>query len=240
MTITQTLNTSATSVERGLIHDLRNLFGVVASAKHMLEDGPAGPRRDSLLAAIEDAAWRGGQLTTKLLAAAEAEAPTMFDIGNRILMMAPMIRAMAGHHADVRFDLDKARAVVKLVPAWFEAAILELVSNASASLHLPGHILVGLRVQGKRVRITITDDGCGMDKARAEHALEHHHNAGARGTGLRRVRHFARSGHGSMRLRSRAGHGTIVTLTLPLVLPSTPDKPAVPIGRSSSPCRQGH
>ena len=126
MTITGTLSVQATSIERGLIHDLRNLFGVVASAKHMLEDGPAGARRDTLLAAIEDAAQRGGQLTSKLLAPeAASDAPASFDLSHRLVMMVPMIRAIAGHAAEVRFDLPKARALVKLVPALFEAAILE-------------------------------------------------------------------------------------------------------------------
>ncbi|KQX23288.1 MULTISPECIES: ATP-binding protein [unclassified Sphingomonas] len=240
MTIIDSLSTRTTSVERGLIHDLRNLFGVVASAKHMLADGPAGAQRATLLAAIEDAAQRGGQLTSNLLArASEIDLPTLFDIGNRLLAMAPMIRAIAGHNATVRFDLTRARPLVKLVPALFEAAILELVANASAALLPPGRIVVRLRLEGKRVRVTIADDGVGMDAEGARLAFAGHRHAAARGTGLGRVRHFARTSHGAMRLRSRAGRGTVVALTLPMALDPTVDEPAVRVGRRSSPRTKG-
>ena len=241
MTITSALRIHATSIERGLIHDLRNLFGVVASAKHMLDDGPVGARRDTLLAAIEDAAQRGGQLTSSLLAPADtSDAPTMFDLSNRLLLMVPMIRAMAGHAAEVRFDLAKAGALVKLAPALFEAAILELVTNASAAFHLPGHILIRVRVRGKSVRVTIADDGIGMTPAKAKRALAEHAHAAVKGSGLGRVRHFVRSSHGSMGLRSRLGRGTVVTLTLPMVPNRTVDEPAVRLGRHSSPRAKGH
>lgn len=239
MTIIDSLSTRATSVERGLIHDLRNLFGVVASAKHMLEDGPAGAQRATLLAAIEDAAQRGGQLTSNLLArASEVDLPTVSDIRNRFKAMAPMIRAIAGHNATVLFDLSRARPLVKLVPAQFEAAILELVANASAALHRPGRIIVRLRQQGRRVRVTIADDGIGMDAEKARRAFADHRHAAAKGTGLGRVRHFVRTSHGTMRLRSRAGRGTIVSLTLPMPLRLTLDEPAARVGRHPSPERK--
>lgn len=235
MTIIDPVSTRATSVERGLIHDLRNLFGVVASAKHMLEGGPAGAQRATLLAAIEDAAQRGGQLTSELLAhPSEVEPSAPCDIRDRIMAMASMIRAIAGHNATVRFDLARARPLVKLVPAQFEAAILELVANASAALHRPGRIIVRMRQQGRRVRVTIADDGIGMDEETARRAMADHRHTGSKGTGLGRVRHFVRTSHGTMRLRSRAGRGTVVSLTLPILLCLTHDEPAARNGRRPS------
>lgn len=236
MTIAQYMSTRATSIDRGLIHDLRNLFGVVASAKHMLEDEPAKDRRDALLAAIEDAAQRGGQLTSNLLAPADVDdAPMKFDSASRLLTMAPMIRAIAGEHAEVRFDIAEVPLPVKLAPARFEAAILELITNASAALHQSGNILVRVRPQGRHVLIAIADDGIGMDETSARKALDEKHPVGVKGTGLSRVRQFARSSHGSMRLRSRAGRGTIVVLALPMILSLVVDETAVPPGRHQSP-----
>ncbi len=50
---------TARQTSRESIHDLRNLFGVVASARHMLDDGPPAERRALLLDAIEDARQQG-------------------------------------------------------------------------------------------------------------------------------------------------------------------------------------
>lgn len=218
MTIHDTVSTQATPVERGLIHDLRNLFGVVASAKHMLEDRPPDDRRATLLAAIEDAAQRGSQLTSRLLTPATASDPSLIDISNHLLLLMPMVGAMAGGRVSVRFDLATAKSLVEVVPGLFEATILELVANASAALQGAGHILIRTRLRGPRFRVTIVDDGVGMDRARVEQALSDHRRPGVRGTGLGRVRHFARLSHGHLRLRSRPGRGTIVTLVLPTVL----------------------
>ncbi|ARR53348.1 hypothetical protein HY78_07790 [Rhizorhabdus wittichii DC-6] len=228
-----------TPIERGLIHDLRNLFGVVASAKHMLEDKPGRAKRATLLAAIDNAAQRGSQLTSKLLATArDIEIAAKFDVGHCLTKMAPMIRAIAGPDTKVRFDISGARALVKVVPDLFEAAILELVTNASVAIRLPGHIVVRVRLRGNNVRIIIADDGIGMDPDDARHAFDDHRRISEKGTGLGRVRHFARSSHGSVRLRSRAGRGTVVALLLPTVLGLPADKPAVRNGRRTSPVRK--
>ncbi|MBC7667961.1 MAG: hypothetical protein H7236_05755 [Gemmatimonadaceae bacterium] len=58
----------AESSHRETIHDLRNLFTVIVSARRLLGRDRTSPRGEDLLAAIEDAAFRGSQLTTNLLA----------------------------------------------------------------------------------------------------------------------------------------------------------------------------
>ena len=62
------LGTDAQITERENIHDLRNLFGIVSSASHLLERDPPPDRRAMLLDALSQAARRGGVLTTALLA----------------------------------------------------------------------------------------------------------------------------------------------------------------------------
>ena len=58
----------AGSSHRETVHDLRNLFTVIVCARRLLDKDRASERGEDLLAAIEDAAFRGSQLTTKLLA----------------------------------------------------------------------------------------------------------------------------------------------------------------------------
>lgn len=58
----------AGSSHRETVHDLRNLFTVIVCARRLLGKDRASARGEDLLAAIEDAAFRGSQLTTNLLA----------------------------------------------------------------------------------------------------------------------------------------------------------------------------
>ncbi len=68
MLISQSDFQIAGSSHRETVHDLRNLFTVIVSARRLLSKDRASERSEDLLAAIEDAAFRGSQLTTNLLA----------------------------------------------------------------------------------------------------------------------------------------------------------------------------
>jgi len=77
-------------IQRETIHDLRNLFGIVSSAKHLLEGQPAKVRRLALLQAIEAAAIRGGELTTSLLTPTKSPGVTArLDLNDRIMALDP-------------------------------------------------------------------------------------------------------------------------------------------------------
>jgi hypothetical protein len=64
----------AGSFHRETVHDLRNLFTVIVCARRLLGKDRASARGERLLAAIEDAAFRGSQLTMNLLARDALEA----------------------------------------------------------------------------------------------------------------------------------------------------------------------
>ena len=59
---------NAGSSHRETVHDLRNLFTVIVCAGRLPGKDRATDRGENLLAAIEDAAFRGSQLTANLLA----------------------------------------------------------------------------------------------------------------------------------------------------------------------------
>jgi signal transduction histidine kinase len=228
----QPLADRSTPVQRALIHDLRNLFGVVASAKHMLADLPAEDDRRLLLDAIESAAMRGGELTSNLLAPAEAaDAPVTLDVDDFASRMAPMIRAMAGDRAEVKIDLDGKRSAVTAIPGQFEAALLELVANARAAFDRAGWIIMRVRRHGPRIWVTIADNGRGMTAEQRAQALSDHARTGVKGIGLRRVKQFTHLNRGRLLLRSRPGRGTVVTMILPTVAGPAADDPIPPAGR---------
>lgn len=227
---------------RESIHDLRNLFGVVASAGHMLEDALPAERRTLLLDAIEDAALRGGRLTTDLLMQGDpARTTDVVDVTHHLAALNPLICALAGRHVEVRMGLCVERLPVRLDPAGLDAAILELVANARAALLSPGTILIRAKRIGTRALLIVADTGRGMSEAELARALRGCDAPSATGTGLGRVRGFAWSARARLRIRSREGRGTVVSLNLPLVLKLASVEPAVPpVRRNHSAEETGH
>jgi len=202
---------------REAIHDLRNLFGVVASAKHILERDPACVQRIALLEAIEDAALRGGALASGLLAnGAQVHAAVNVDVAARIAGLRPMALALAGSRLELDIEVGPDAMPARMVASDFDAAILELIANAATAG--AGSIVLRARRVGGRVWVTIADDGPGLTRALLDHARHGEAVGGRHGTGLARVRHFARAAHGQFLVRSRPGAGTTITLILPTVL----------------------
>ncbi|WP_176943688.1 ATP-binding protein [Sphingomonas sp. YR710] len=191
----------------------------------MLEDRPAEETHAVLLDAIEDAARRGGQLTTVLLAhSGDVAGMETIDISNHLLVLAPMIRALAGRHVDVKFELSSRPTPARLSPGLFEAVILELVANARSALHKPGRIIIRTRRMGAQVVVIIADNGVGCEPGEPSDSILSSVSTGANGTGLGRVRRFAKLSHGVFRLRSRPGRGSCALIRLPAVLKMAVDR----------------
>ncbi|WEK43226.1 MAG: ATP-binding protein [Candidatus Sphingomonas colombiensis] len=204
----------AFATPRESIHDLRNLFGIVSSATHLLECHPAEIRRVALLQAIESAAVPGGELTTNLLAAVRGEAPTKrLELNRQIIAIEPMIQAIS---QGVSFDLCDDLLSLGLDPNAIEAVICELLANARAAG--AAAITIRTRLTGTRAWLTIADNGRGMDPATLARARRCEDRQCTHGAGLRRVQQFTRSAHGQFHIHSRAGRGTVASISLPMVL----------------------
>ncbi|AOH87068.1 hypothetical protein AWL63_23050 (plasmid) [Sphingomonas panacis] len=208
---------TAITLDREAIHDLRNLFGIVASARHMLDDDPNAERRAMLLAAIESAALRGGDLTTKLLTRAPStDANRIDDINQHVISLQPMIQALAGRQANIVFDLATIPIPVRLKHGDLDAALLELVANARKAMGNSGRIMIGTRRAGACLWLSVADDGRGMDEVSLVRLTHSNERPAAHGSGFARVRRFAESAQGRLRIRSGENKGTIVCLILPV------------------------
>jgi signal transduction histidine kinase len=200
--------------QRQIVHDLRNLFGIVCSAKRLLEGQPAKVRRLALLQAIETAAMRGGELTTRLLAPPQQDVKARrLDLNQQIMSLDPMIGAMRSR---VQLDLCDDYLSLCADPDAIDAVVFELLANATAAGATS--VTVRTRRAGTRVWLMIADNGCGMDPVTLARARRCEDQWGEHGAGLCRIAQFARDAHARLHLRSRAGHGTVVTINLPTVL----------------------
>ncbi|MDG5488806.1 HAMP domain-containing sensor histidine kinase [Sphingomonas sp. BGYR3] len=196
-------------------HDLRNLFGAIASARHLLEDGPDDTRRRQILDAIEAAAARGGAIVTNLLAAASEPPPETFGLRARILLLEPLLHMIAGRGNRLILDLVDDDSLIEAVQSRFDGLMIELVANARAAMSRPGSIRIRLRVRQGHIRLLVLDSGCGMVGEVRCNLLTQLPTLGAHGTGFQQVRRFVEDMHGRLRLRSSPGAGTLIAIDLP-------------------------
>ena len=88
------------------------------------------------------------------------------------------------------------------------------------------HVEVRRDPDGSAARVSVIDDGQGMDEHTLSHALDPFFSAkpaGRRvGMGLPRAQQILIAHHGTLELRSTAGEGTVASFTLPLDCPSDP------------------
>ena len=187
----------------------------------LLREVPEG-ERPALLQEIELAAARGGQLVARLSTTGRADGaiPSVAPLRPTIDRFAQMARSTLP--ANVRFmvDMRDAPATVAADGAQLELALLNLAVNARDALPGGGTILVRVADidKGRRVRLTVEDDGEGMTPeilSRATEAYETTKPAGkGTGLGLAMVRAFVEEAGGTLRFESTPGIGTQVEITL--------------------------
>lgn len=207
---------------RDRAHALRNLFGAIASARHMLDDHPDEARRVLLLDAIEDAALRGGEMTTSMLAAGPDASRQQFDPSARLRRLEPLLDSVAGAGNALAIETDGTAVTVRGSPDRFDHIALELVANARNALVGGGTIHVRLRARHGKIILIVADTGRGMTAAQCRALMAAAPSEGEHGTGFQQVRRFAREIHGRLAIRSVPRRGTVVRLEMPAFLGSDP------------------
>lgn len=105
-------------------------------------------------------------------------------------------------------------------PAKLSQAFYNVLDNATKSLEAGGQIRVASRVQDNALEVLIEDEGCGMPDdilARAFEPFFTTRDVGAgSGLGLSVTRDILVAHRGEVRIESRLGEGTCVTLRIPV------------------------
>jgi hypothetical protein len=201
------------------VHDLRNLFSVVASSVHLLQDRAATDQEALLLHAIDRAAHEGGEIAGEMLGREHPASRRRLDLNTVVADLEPVLAGMLGAQVQFRLDLCSDALPMGIDPRGIENALLELVLNARRAL--PGHGKVTIRSRriGPRAWLIVADNGRGV--ARADWPVARHANG--RPGGLPRIDRWLVTVHGRRHWRSTPGSGTITALDLPLriTLPST-------------------
>ena len=218
----------------GVAHDFNNLLTVVIGGLDMILRSPEDSVRVRRLAEAALAAGRRGErLTRQLLAFSRRQELKLETVAVRGLIdqVEPLVRRMVGEARELSLYCAPDVGACRLDAAQFEAALLNLVVNASDAVAGDGAIRIeAARVElaegdipdtpaGAYVRVTVADTGTGMTPEVLGRVFEPFFTTKevGRGTGLglAQVYGFVRQCGGGVRIESKLGEGTVVSLYLP-------------------------
>ena len=218
----------------GVAHDFNNLLAVVIGNLDLLRRKlPADPKLTRLVESALEGAQRGASLTQRLLAFARKQdlRPKAVDVPDLVRGMKDMLQRSLGPlvRVETRFPLD-------LVPVHADAhqlemALLNLAVNARDAMPQGGKLEISAGPEhlgepntaglpaGRYVRLTLADDGEGMDAATLARATEPFFTTKdvgkGTGLGLSMVHGLAAQSGGRLLIQSQVGHGTSIDLYLP-------------------------
>lgn len=217
----------------GVAHDFNNLLmAVLGSLELMRKRLPDDPRLKALLENAVKGAERGAALTKRMLAFARRQEikQESIDIPNLVRGMTELLQRTLGKSITLETRFPLALSGVVADANQLEVALLNLTVNARDAMSDDGEIVISARDEivgpgetslkpGRYVRLSVSDDGVGMDEATLRRAVEPFFTTKqpgkGTGLGLSMVHGLAEQFGGRFVLRSRLGEGTTAELWLP-------------------------
>ena len=214
----------------GVAHDFNNLLTAISANVSIAQSGlpPRHEDREHLEDAFE-AVRRATGLTRQLLAFTRRQAsePRPVDVDELVRGMGRMLERLLGE--DVALDLALAGGLPRVLadPGQLEQVVLNLALNARDAVGTGGRITLATSLdaaEGRdpRVKLTVRDDGVGMDDQTRARIFEPFFTTkpAGRGTGLglSTVYGIVQAHRGSIVVFSEPGRGS----TFEVLLPSLP------------------
>jgi PAS domain S-box-containing protein len=231
----------------GVAHDFNNLLTVVIGALDIMQRHPENvERRTKLAEAALAAAKRGERLTSQLLAFARRQPlrTEPCDLNELIRQGEPLMQRAVADRLSLELRLGKNPALVRIDPAQFESALLNLIVNAVDATAPGGIITIETSLcelsendnpetgGGQFFCVRVSDNGEGMSRDVMNHIFEPFFTTKppgkGTGLGLSQVYGFVRQSGGTVRVHSAPGQGTTFELYLPVLQESHVIKAAEP------------
>jgi len=214
----------------GVAHDFNNLLMVASSGLDLMDRTDDPKRRQLLKDSIRQAVDRGSALTRQLLAFSRRSAlkPEVVDLCKQMEGMRVLLERSLREDIQVEIDCAAGLWPVEIDPHQLELAILNMAVNARDAMPEGGRIVIRGEnaadladgdLSGDFVRLSVADTGAGMAPEMLNRVFEPFFTTKARGQGtglgLSQVYGFTRASGGDVRIESREGEGTTITLLLP-------------------------
>ncbi|HPS01820.1 MAG TPA: PAS domain S-box protein, partial [Candidatus Sumerlaeota bacterium] len=221
----------------GVAHDFNNMLSVILGHAEMaLEQvDPLQPLHTDLQE-IRKAAERSANLTRQLLAFARKQtvAPRELDLNETVEGMLKMLKHLIGENITLVWKPEDPVWPVKMDPSQIDQILANLCVNARDAIRGLGQIAIETEnvsfdsescaehmdlLPGQYVRLTVSDNGCGMDKETLAQVFEPFFTTKGlgRGTGLglSTVYGIVKQNNGLINVSSEPTRGTTFSIYLP-------------------------
>lgn len=214
----------------GIAHDFNNVLGVILNYTALLARRATDPTAAGDLGEIRAAAERGAALTRQLLTFARRDVanPTPVDVNDVVRSVVGMLERTLGEGIELRLELAPAPLVAVIDRQQLEQIVMNLAINARDAMPGGGRItIVTERLdQALDIALRLTDTGEGMPTDVVARAFEPFfttkpHGRGT-GLGLATVYGIVRQNDGEVRIDSKVGGGTTVSIALRSAVDTAP------------------
>ena len=219
----------------GVAHDFNNILAVILGNAELLLDTVQGSDL-TLARQVKDAALRGANLTSQLLAFARKQPldPEVLDLNDVINDLAPMIRRTIGEDVEIAVADTPDIWKVNVDKTQLTSALLNLCINARDAMPDGGRLIIETSnvvidedsasrhfdiSPGNYALISVSDTGSGMDPETLKNAFEPFYTTKGigqgSGLGLSMVFGYMKQSGGQVKIYSEVGVGTTVRLYFP-------------------------
>ena len=221
----------------GVAHDFNNMLAVILAHGELVKEhlDPTSPLIEDV-AEILKATERSAALTRQLLAFArkQAVAPVVLDVNDSVASILTMLRRLLGENIQLTWSPGAEVWPVLMDSSQLDQVLTNLCVNARDAIATVGKLTVETgnvtldaehggshagSAAGDYVRLTVRDDGCGMDTDTQSHLFEPFFTTKAvgdgTGLGLATVHGIVTQSNGFIDVESEPGRGTTFTILLP-------------------------
>ena len=221
----------------GVAHDFNNALSVIIGIAEMALDDtdPIGQLHEDLNE-ILTAAGRAADITRQLLAFARRQtiAPKIIELNDTVGSMLKMLRRLIGEDIDLAWLPGANLWSVKMDPTQIDQVLANLCVNARDAIEGVGKVTIESEnvtftedycadhagfVQGEFVQLSVSDDGCGMNKEILDNIFEPFFTTKdmdkGTGLGLATVYGIAKQNNGFINVYSEPDKGTTIKIYLP-------------------------
>jgi len=221
----------------GVAHDFNNMLAIITGYTDlaMRRMDPSEPMQADLREVMK-AARRSAEIVRHLLAFARKQTimPKIFDLNEAVGGMLKLLRRLIGEDIDLLWQPAETVVAVKMDPTQLDQILANVAVNARDAIAGVGRVIITAGIitldqrfcaehpgakPGRCARLTVSDNGCGMDAETLAQIFEPFFTTKAEGKGtglgLSTVYGIVKQNEGFVTVDSQPGQGTTFTLYLP-------------------------
>ena len=227
----------------GIAHDFNNVIAAISSGYSVIARRTSDPKVIEIADHGVKAAERGATIVKQLLAFARQEVlePRVVSLNDVLTEAEPLIRHSLVPGVILRIDGAEVLLRVRVDPSQLETALINLAVNARDAMPDGGALHIAVAVSAadapdhpselageEAVAIAVSDTGGGISPEVLHRVMEPFFTTKGpgkgTGLGLAMVHGFVHQSGGALRIGSREGVGTTVTIFLPVAQEIGPEK----------------